>query len=87
MPRETHTQSGRTKLQCPRCGQEHLARIARRGFLRNHIFPIFGFYPWQCAICGKSYLLRKRSSGYRRNGPVEAPRVEHAPGDGKLRVG
>jgi hypothetical protein len=53
-------------MECPRCHEYHLVRIARRGFLRNHIFPFFGLYPWQCAICGKQCLIRKRSAGYRR---------------------
>lgn len=59
-----------TKLECPNCHEEQLARIARRGFLRNRIYPLIGLYPWQCAICGRHYLLRKRSTGYRR--PAEA---------------
>jgi predicted RNA-binding Zn-ribbon protein involved in translation (DUF1610 family) len=63
MPRDSQ-RSGRVKLECPHCHQQHLMRIARKGFLRNRIYPIFGLYPWQCVICGKQYLMRKRSAGY-----------------------
>lgn len=55
-----------TTLRCPKCHQEQLSRIARQGFLRNQIYPIFGFYPWECAICRRETLLRKRGGSYRR---------------------
>ncbi len=54
------------KLVCPSCGHEQLARIARRGFLRQKLYPILGFYPWECAICRKEFIIRKRGAGYRR---------------------
>lgn len=56
----------RPKLVCPNCGHEQLARIARRGFLRKKIYPLFGLYPWECAMCRKEFLIRKRAAGYRR---------------------
>ena len=76
---------GRVKLECPKCHEQQLARIARRGFLRNYIFPLYGLYPWQCAICGKQRLIRKRSAGYRQN--AEAPgRDRPASANGTLRT-
>jgi len=56
----------KTKLVCPGCGHEQLARIARRGFLRKKVYPLFRFYPWECAMCRKEFLIRKRGAGYRR---------------------
>jgi ribosomal protein L37AE/L43A len=56
----------KTKLVCPACRHEQLARIARRGFLRTKVYPLFGFYPWECAMCRKEFLIRKRGAGYRR---------------------
>lgn len=56
----------KTKLVCPGCGHEQLARIARRGFLRKKVYPLLGFYPWECAMCRKEFLIRKRGAGYRR---------------------
>ncbi|MGC2618064.1 MAG: hypothetical protein WA414_03430 [Acidobacteriaceae bacterium] len=56
----------RTKLQCPHCKQEQLARIARRGFFRERVFPKFGYFPWECAICRNEFLIRKRGGAYRK---------------------
>lgn len=56
----------RTKLRCPHCRQPHLARIARRGFFRQRVWPIFGLYPWECAICRREFLMRKRGGAYRK---------------------
>jgi hypothetical protein len=58
--------SKKTKLMCPDCHQEELERIARRGFLRKHVYPILGYYPWKCAICGRDYAIRERGAGYGR---------------------
>jgi ribosomal protein L37AE/L43A len=66
LPRESSRKSLRTRLQCPNCGQEHLERIARQGFLSKEVYPLFGFYPWECAICRKEFLIRKRGGSYRR---------------------
>lgn len=55
----------KTILRCPKCRQEQLSRIARHGFLRNHVFPLFGYYPWECAICRRESLVRKRGGSYR----------------------
>jgi hypothetical protein len=59
----------KTRLRCPKCRQEQLSRIARQGFLRNRIFPMFGYYPWECAICRRESLIRKRGGSYRRVSP------------------
>lgn len=56
----------RTKLRCPHCRQPQLARVARRGFFREKVWPFFGFYPWECAICRKEFLIRKRGAAYRK---------------------
>ena len=64
----------KTKLQCPKCKERQLARISRRGFLRERIYPLLGLFPWQCAICGNERLLFKRSGvtlGPRLAGPRE----------------
>jgi ribosomal protein L37AE/L43A len=58
--------SVRTKLQCPNCKEEQLARIGRRGFFRERVFPKFGYYPWECAICRNEFLIRKRGGAYRK---------------------
>jgi len=39
-----------------------MARIARKGFLRQHLLPLLGIFPWQCALCGKELLIRRRGS-------------------------
>ncbi|HEV2280257.1 MAG TPA: hypothetical protein VGS02_18905 [Acidobacteriaceae bacterium] len=54
------------KLTCPACRHEQLARIARRGFLRQRLLPIFGYYPWECSMCRRQFLLRKRGAAYRK---------------------
>ena len=54
------------KLPCPACRHEQLARIARRGFARQRLWPIFGYYPWECAMCRRQFLLRKRGAAYRK---------------------
>jgi ribosomal protein L37AE/L43A len=54
------------KLQCPNCRQEQLARIARRGFMREHVYTLFGYYPWECAICRREFLIHKRGAAYRK---------------------
>jgi hypothetical protein len=58
------------KLRCPKCRHEQLARIARHGYFRRNIWPIFGFYPWECAICRRQFLLWKRGAAYRRSSTV-----------------
>lgn len=52
------------KLRCPNCRHVQLARIPRHGFLRKHVLPFFGFYPWECCICRRKFTLRKRAAGY-----------------------
>jgi ribosomal protein L37AE/L43A len=64
---KTHSKEHRkVRLQCPNCRQDQLSRIARRGFLREHVFSLFGYYPWECAICRHEYLIRKRGAAYRK---------------------
>jgi ribosomal protein L37AE/L43A len=63
----------KTKLTCPHCRREQLARIARRGFLRQKLFPAFGFYPWECSMCRRQFLLRKRGGVYRKSSQKSSP--------------
>lgn len=71
--------SVRMKLRCPNCHQEQLARIARRGFMRQHVYSKFGFYPWECAICRREFLIRKRGAAYRKVSVPSAPINDRAP--------
>jgi ssDNA-binding Zn-finger/Zn-ribbon topoisomerase 1 len=71
--------STRIKLQCPNCRQEQLARISRRGFMRKHFYPMFGYYPWECAICRREYLVRKRGAAYRKVSVPSTPINDRAP--------
>lgn len=57
---------GSHRKGCPCCGQQALIRVARTGFLKERIFPKFGFYPWECPQCRKKLLLRKRGFSYNR---------------------
>jgi hypothetical protein len=57
---EDSWKQGKAKLRCPKCEQVQLARIARRGFLRERFLPLLGLFPWQCAICGEELLIRNR---------------------------
>jgi ribosomal protein L37AE/L43A len=75
---KTHSKERRrVKLQCPNCHQDQLSRIARRGFLREHVFSLFGYYPWECAICRHEYLIRKRGGAYRKASAQKTPINEH----------
>jgi len=40
-----------------------MRRVERKGFMQNHIYPVFGLYPWYCRECRTYSLLPKR---YRR---------------------
>ena len=66
-------------LTCPNCRHQQLARIARRGFLRERLFPIFGFYPWECAMCRRQFLLRKRGAAYRKSSSRKSGAQEQNP--------
>jgi hypothetical protein len=67
------------KLQCPNCRQEQLARIARRGFMRKHVYTLFGYYPWECAICRREFLVRKRGAAYRKVSAPSMPISDRTP--------
>jgi hypothetical protein len=55
-----------------------MARIARRGVLREQIYPLLGLYPWQCAICGKELMLRRRGAVIRKPQRVPEEQAEVA---------
>jgi ribosomal protein L37AE/L43A len=69
----------RTKLRCPNCNEEQLARIARHGFLRKHVYSVFGYYPWECAICRSEFMIRKRGGAYRKASSSSRTVREHTP--------
>jgi transposase-like protein len=48
------------KVECPRCGGNHLKRKRREGFFQLRVFSAFGYYPWKCSKCGASFMLKKR---------------------------
>jgi ribosomal protein L37AE/L43A len=77
----------KTKLVCPACGHEQLARIARRGFLRQKLYPMLGFYPWECAMCRKEFLIRRRGAGYRRVSSASQAAGEQVISSGSVRSG
>lgn len=63
----------RIRLGCPNCRRQQLVRIARRGFLRGHVFPLFGFYPWQCASCNRQYMVPRREAGFHQMAGLAEP--------------
>jgi hypothetical protein len=67
------------KLQCPNCRQDQLARISRRGFMRKHVYSLFGYYPWECALCRCEFMIRKRGGAYRKVPAPSAPIKDRAP--------
>ena len=54
------TTSRTVQLQCKRCGSDRLFRLFRKGFMREKIYPLFGYYPWKCKICCEEMMFRKR---------------------------
>jgi hypothetical protein len=45
---------------CRACGDQHLRRLARIGFLQRYVLPLFGLYPWECFVCRKTRYFRVR---------------------------
>jgi hypothetical protein len=43
---------------CIWCRSNGLRRVHRDGFLRRHVLPLFGFYPWECMSCRRKMLFR-----------------------------
>ena len=46
-------------MQCKRCGTD-MRRLLRESFLQKHVYPLFGYYPWECPLCRKLVLLKMR---------------------------
>jgi hypothetical protein len=46
-------------MKCKECHHEP-ARIERKGFLQQKIYPLLGYYPWRCHGCGSQMLFRNR---------------------------
>jgi len=55
----------RDEVICPNCGSDRVYRLFREGFLQEHVFPLFGYYPWQCKTCARDLLIRKRKKAKR----------------------
>jgi len=47
-------------MQCEKCARGELRRTARKGFLEQHIYARFGYYPWKCPVCKCRKLLKNR---------------------------
>ena len=60
--------SRREKISCERCGSEKMHRVFREGFLQQHIYPFFGYFPWRCKTCGNLALMHKRHRGRAHEG-------------------
>lgn len=56
-----HVEIVQTPITCPRCGDQALYRLERRGFLQLNVYPLFGVYPWNCISCRQPTFLRLRS--------------------------
>jgi hypothetical protein len=54
-------------MLCPKCKDETLFRLERKGFLRVSVFPLFGYFPWQCRGCKSVSLLRVRGKRRRES--------------------
>lgn len=50
---------------CRICGSDRVYRLFREGFWQEHVYPLFGFYPWQCKTCSRYLLIRKRNKAKR----------------------
>ncbi len=59
----------KSKRRCPNCANVEMARVERRGFLQEHVYPRLGFYPWECPFCREVFLLKSRGRSYRKAHP------------------
>jgi hypothetical protein len=62
-------------MVCKKCRHDRMHRIARNGFFRVRVAPLFGFFPWKCSICGAEQLLRARGTR-KRSQATDNPREE-----------
>lgn len=62
----SHSVEATTGPRCSNCGSHHVFRTARTGFLRERVFPRFGYFPWECRICRAAFLLRMRHTTGKR---------------------
>jgi hypothetical protein len=49
--------------------------MKRQGFLRESVYPLFGYYPWQRRSCKAEILLKSRGQRKKRLSP------QHSAGD------
>jgi hypothetical protein len=54
--------------ECIWCHSDGLRRVTRKGFLRRHALPVFGFYPWECMSCRRVSFLRDDGHHTNMNG-------------------
>lgn len=73
---ESRSRSFSPSLACPSCGNRHLQRLARRGFLEKKVYPIFGYYPWECPACRVTRYFKKRGQRMQRKKRIEEPVIE-----------
>lgn len=52
--------SAKERIFCRMCSSDEMRRVLRQGFMRQNIYPLFGYFPWRCAKCGADVMLRKR---------------------------
>ncbi len=62
-------------MECPKCKDRALRRMKRQGFLRESVYPLFGYYPWQRRSCKAEILLKSRGQRKKRLSP------QHSAGD------
>jgi hypothetical protein len=43
---------------CFWCRSKGFRRVNRTGFLRRHLLPLFGFFPWECMTCRRKSYFR-----------------------------
>ncbi len=53
-------------MRCTKCQYDgKLSRTKRAGFFEEHIYTLFGYFPWLCSACKRRFLLKDR--GERRH--------------------
>jgi hypothetical protein len=71
-------------MNCKRCGQGKLTRIARKTLLQKFIFSRLGYYPWLCPLCKAEVLRKDRGDRRRRRRTPESEREFASRPDGLL---
>ena len=53
-------------MDCTKCGVS-LRRVARKGFLQQKVYTLFGYYPWECPVCRALIMRRKQHQRKKRH--------------------